>query len=60
MRLDEPSWWYGGAGDIRQQLLAPLGQLYGWTAVRRYYRHQPYRSRLPIICVGNLPRPVTG
>jgi tetraacyldisaccharide 4'-kinase len=60
VRLDEPSWWYSGAGDIRQRLLAPLGQLYGWIAERRYFRHQPYRSRLPIICVGNFTAGGTG
>ena len=60
MRLDEPSWWYGGAGDVRQRALAPLGRLYGWIAERRYYRHQPYRSRLPIICVGNFTAGGTG
>jgi tetraacyldisaccharide 4'-kinase len=60
VRLDEPSWWYSGAGDIRQRLLAPLGQLYGWIAERRYYRNQPYRSRLPIICVGNFTAGGTG
>ncbi len=53
MHLDEPRWWYGGADDVRQRALAPLGRLYGWIAERRYRRRHPYRSRLPVICVGN-------
>jgi tetraacyldisaccharide 4'-kinase len=60
VRLDEPSWWYGGSDDIRQRALAPLGWLYGWIAERRYRRRQPYRSRLPVICVGNLTAGGTG
>lgn len=60
MRLDEPSWWYGGTGDVRQRALAPLGRLYGWIAEQRYYRRQPYRSRLPVICVGNFTAGGTG
>ncbi len=59
MRLDEPTWWYGG-GDFRQRALIPLGRLYGWIAERRYSRHRPYRSRLPVICVGNFTAGGTG
>ena len=60
MRLDEPSWWYGGANDFRQRALAPLGRLYGWIAEWRYRRQHPYRSRLPVICVGNFTAGGTG
>ncbi len=60
MRLDEPPWWYGGTDDVRQRVLAPLGRLYGWIAVQRYYRRQPYRSRLPVICIGNFTAGGTG
>lgn len=60
MRLDEPPWWYGGADDFRQRALIPLGWLYGWIAERRYRRHHPYRSRLPVICVGNFTAGGTG
>jgi tetraacyldisaccharide 4'-kinase len=60
VRLDEPSWWYGAADDARQRALAPLGWLYGWIAERRYRRRVPYRSRLPVICVGNFTAGGTG
>lgn len=60
MRLDEPSWWYGGADDMRQRALLPLSRLYGWLAERRYLRRTPYRSRLPVICVGNFTAGGTG
>ncbi|MEI9902088.1 MAG: tetraacyldisaccharide 4'-kinase, partial [Hyphomicrobium sp.] len=60
VRLDEPSWWYGGAEDVRQRALMPLSRLYGWIAERRYVRGTPYRSRLPVICVGNFTAGGTG
>ena len=39
---------------------SPLGRLYGWIAERRYRRSHPYRSRLPVICVGNFTAGGTG
>lgn len=60
MRLDEPSWWYGGADDIRQRVLLPLSRVYGWLAQRRFRKGMPYRSRLPVICVGNFTAGGTG
>ncbi len=53
MRLDEPQWWYGERPDPRQRLLAPIARLYGWIVEARFRRHRPYRSRVPVICVGN-------
>jgi tetraacyldisaccharide 4'-kinase len=58
--LNEPTWWYGSADDIRQRALIPLSRLYGWIAERRYRRRLPYRSRLPVICVGNFTAGGTG
>lgn len=53
MPLEEPVWWYAKPDDIRRHLLTPVSWLYGWLAERRFYRQQSYRSRLPVICVGN-------
>lgn len=61
MRLDEPSWWYGEAqGGLAAPLLAPFGAVYGAVAEARYRRRSPYRSRLPVICIGNFTAGGTG
>jgi tetraacyldisaccharide 4'-kinase len=52
MRLETPSWWYREKGVVASAL-APLGALYGGIAEARAARVAPYRSRLPVICVGN-------
>jgi tetraacyldisaccharide 4'-kinase len=60
VHLDEPGWWYGAAPDGRARLLAPLGRLYAWIGERRFRRRQAYRSRFPVICVGNFTAGGTG
>ncbi len=64
MRLEEPGWWYADAHDVRSRkiarVLAPLGRLYGRIAQSRFNRSRPYRSRLPVICVGNFTAGGTG
>jgi tetraacyldisaccharide 4'-kinase len=60
VRLDEPSWWYPQTTSRIATLLQPLGALYGWAAAARYFRATPYRSRLPIICIGNFTAGGTG
>lgn len=58
--LDEPAWWYD-PGDARiVRLLHPLEWLYTRQVVRRLEARQPYRSRLPVICVGNFTAGGTG
>lgn len=61
MPLDEPSWWYGERGDDwRTRALKPFSHLYGWAAVRRFARAQPFRADVPVICVGNFTAGGTG
>jgi tetraacyldisaccharide 4'-kinase len=67
MPIKEPRWWYdtgngAGAAGRRGMALAlgPAAHLYGRIAVRRFSRATPYRSRLPVICIGNLVAGGTG
>lgn len=60
MPLDEPAWWYGKGVQPLAYLFGPLGSLYGQLARARYLRGQGYRSRLPVICVGNFTAGGTG
>ncbi|HKJ61587.1 MAG TPA: tetraacyldisaccharide 4'-kinase, partial [Hyphomicrobiales bacterium] len=55
MRLEPPSWWYGEtAGDrFKAALLTPLGTLYGLGVKARFAFTKPYRSKLPVLCIGN-------
>ena len=60
MRLDEPAWWYREPPSGIATVLQPLAALYGWAATARYWRATPYRSRLPVVCVGNFTAGGTG
>lgn len=60
MPPSEPTWWYATEADRRARLLTPIASIYGWAAERRMRRTQPYRSRLPVICVGNFTAGGTG
>lgn len=53
MRRDEPGWWYDERAHAVPRMLAPLSLLYGFVAGRRLRRQPAYRSRLPVICIGN-------
>jgi tetraacyldisaccharide 4'-kinase len=52
MPLEAPSFWYRPKGALAATL-APLGALYGRIAEAKFARAVPYRSRLPVICIGN-------
>jgi tetraacyldisaccharide 4'-kinase len=52
MRLEAPFWWYRRKG-VLASALAPLGRLYGRMAEARFAQGEPYRSRVPVICIGN-------
>ncbi|MDX2289440.1 MAG: tetraacyldisaccharide 4'-kinase [Hyphomicrobiaceae bacterium] len=61
MPLEEPSWWYTAAGsDWRHRALTPLAAVYGWTVIRRFATTEPYRSPIPVVCVGNFTAGGTG
>jgi tetraacyldisaccharide 4'-kinase len=60
VRLDEPSWWYGREPTGIVGLLAPISSLYGWVAETRYLQARAYRSRLPVVCIGNFTAGGTG
>jgi tetraacyldisaccharide 4'-kinase len=58
---EEPSWWYAAdTGGLPQRLLAPAAWLYGRMAQRRFETTTGYRSRLPVICIGNFTAGGTG
>jgi tetraacyldisaccharide 4'-kinase len=52
MLLEAPPFWYRQRGTLAAAL-APLGTLYGRLAEAKFARAAPYRSRLPVICIGN-------
>jgi tetraacyldisaccharide 4'-kinase len=58
--LEEPAWWYHQGPSLAAALLQPVAALYGWAAKQRFVRAEPYRSRLPVICVGNFTAGGTG
>lgn len=61
MPLEEPSWWYGtNEDDLRIRSLRPIAKFYGQLAKRRFANAKPYRSKLPVICVGNFTAGGTG
>ncbi|MBI4723881.1 MAG: tetraacyldisaccharide 4'-kinase, partial [Rhodomicrobium sp.] len=53
MRLEPPSWWYGGRIPLAAWGLLPISAIYGAIVQRRFRKASPYRSKLPVICVGN-------
>jgi tetraacyldisaccharide 4'-kinase len=55
MRLEPPRWWHGTrpADRLKAALFTPAGLLYATAARARFALAQPYRSRLPVICIGN-------
>lgn len=56
----EPRWWYERERGLSTRLAAPFGRLYGAIAAHRFRKRRPYRSRLPVICIGNLTLGGTG
>jgi len=53
MRLEPPTWWYGERIPLAAWALWPISAAYGGIVERRFRTASPYRSKLPVICVGN-------
>jgi tetraacyldisaccharide 4'-kinase len=49
----EPSWWYGAGHHWQTTLLSPFEKIFGTIAAARLAKASSYKSRLPVICVGN-------
>lgn len=60
MPAREPSWWYSAQPGWQARALSPIAEVYAYFARRRVINAQPYRSRLPVICVGNFTAGGTG
>ena len=54
MRLEPPPWWYRGEAGALAYALTPVAAAVDAFGTWRWNRIKPYRSRLPVICVGNL------
>jgi tetraacyldisaccharide 4'-kinase len=53
LRLEPPSWWYSERIPPAAWGLLPVSALYGAAVQKRFRDAKPYRSKLPVICVGN-------
>lgn len=61
MPLDEPGWWYRpGRAPAVVCALRPVSAAYAWAVERRFRKTKPFRSSLPVICIGNLTVGGTG
>jgi tetraacyldisaccharide 4'-kinase len=49
----EPKWWYETGPHWQAALLSPVAALVGAITAARLRSATPFRSRLPVICVGN-------
>jgi tetraacyldisaccharide 4'-kinase len=57
---EERAWWYRAEASATARVLRPAGKVYAWAVERRFRHAQPYRSALPVICVGNFTVGGTG
>lgn len=60
LNFGEPYWWYNADRSVWPHVLAPIATAYGAIAARRMSSPPRYRSRLPVICIGNFTAGGTG
>ncbi len=53
MPLKSPAFWQKN-NTLLGRMLSPLGRLYAWALRRRLKKAKPYRSKIPVVCIGNL------
>jgi len=56
----EPGWWYRTQPSLIARALAPVASVYGAIAVRRMHKAPSYRSKIPVVCIGNFTAGGTG
>lgn len=52
--MKAPGFWQAGRGGFLAYALRPLGCLYGAMTQKRAFLPASYKSRKPVICIGNL------
>jgi len=52
--MQAPAFWQHGKGGLRALLLAPLGWIYGFATKTKLATTKPWKSPVPVLCVGNL------
>jgi tetraacyldisaccharide 4'-kinase len=60
MLREAPAFWHHPRAGLAANLLRPVAALYGAITARKLSTAAPYRSRLPVVCVGNLTAGGTG
>ncbi|MEQ1754969.1 MAG: tetraacyldisaccharide 4'-kinase [Micropepsaceae bacterium] len=60
MRLQAPDFWYANPDDTVAFVLRPLGWIYALVGRLRHLFTTPFKTTVPVICVGNLTAGGTG
>ena len=53
MPLKSPKFWQK-KNTFLGKVLSPLGRIYAWGLRRKLKKTKPYRSKIPVVCIGNL------
>lgn len=53
MPLKSPNFWQK-KNTFLGKVLSPLGGIYAWGLRRKLKKTKPYRSKIPVVCIGNL------